>query len=73
MKYLNTYASSRLFQNLELTYTNITPSVKILNLFPGTEYNISLSAKNKYGEGIPAYILVTTIIGGKFLFIDQYD
>lgn len=36
----------------------------LLGLIPGTQYNVSLAARNQFGTGQSTYLLVWTAIGG---------
>ncbi|XP_039298496.1 putative tyrosine-protein kinase Wsck [Nilaparvata lugens] len=60
---IETHASVSLGPNLEWNYPNSTMKADLLNLHPGTRYNISVRANSKLGMGAAKYLAVWTHIG----------
>ncbi|XP_075219327.1 tyrosine-protein kinase Wsck [Lycorma delicatula] len=61
--YLETHAFMPLEPHLLWSYPNSTYKADLLNLHPGTLYNISVFAKSPLGDGSPKFLTVWTHIG----------
>lgn len=50
-------------------YPAATLRINLIGLAPATQYNVSLSARNEFGAGPPAQLLLWTPIRGNVMFI----
>ena len=60
---VKTHASYRLLPSQTIVQGGASNSTILVNLHPGTKYNISVTALNADDESDPAYVLNCTLIG----------